>query len=236
MALIQCEFFSEVLGLSSSMNVILPQNVNIPFGINAKKIHNVPPVLYLFHGYSDNHSVWMRRTSIERYAVEAGIAVVMPAVNLSFYTDMIHGNKYWTFISEELPKIVHSFFKLSTKRSETFVAGLSMGGYGAFKLALSKPENYAAAGSFSGALDVYSLCKAADVSEKIKSLYNIFDDPEIILNTQRDLYWLVRKLNEKKLWKRKFPKLFQCCGTEDFLYKDNIRFRDYLRENNNFDF
>ncbi|MCP4179779.1 MAG: esterase family protein [bacterium] len=236
MALIQCEFFSEVLGISSSMNVILPQNVTKQIGVSERVKHNDPPVLYLLHGYSDNHTAWTRRTSVERYAAEAGLAVIMPAVNLSYYTDMQHGNKYWTFISEELPMIAHKFFKLSTKRNETFVAGLSMGGYGAFKLALSKPENYAVAGSFSGALDVYSLCKAADTDDKIRSLYNIFIDPESILNTQSDLYCLAHKLRTRKtLWKKKIPKLYQCCGTNDFLYKDNIRFRDCLR-GNDYDF
>lgn len=231
MALIECEFFSEALGLSSSMNVILPQNVSKQIGINETIKNSDPPVLYLLHGYSDNHTAWLRRTSVERYAAEAGLAVIMPAVNLSYYADMGYGGKYWTFISEELPAIVHSFFKLSRKRNETFVAGLSMGGYGAFKLAMSKPENYAAAGSFSGALDVYSICKTADTEEEMKSLYNAFIDPETILGTNSDLYYLVHKLTKRKIWKRKPPKLYQCCGTSDFLYEDNIRFRDYLREN-----
>lgn len=101
---------------------------------------NLHPTLYLLHGLSDDDSIWLRRTSIERYVAQMGIAVVMPQVHRSFYTDMAAGGQYWTFISEELPALARSFFPLSAKREDNFVAGLSMGGYGALKLGLRKPE------------------------------------------------------------------------------------------------
>ncbi len=142
MALIQCDFFSETLQLSTSMNVILPQPARARY-----------PVLYLLHGLSDDHTTWLRRTSIERYVDPLGLAVVMPAVHRSFYSDMAHGNRYWTFVSRELPALARGFFPISSSRADTFVAGLSMGGYGAFKLALSFPQRFAAAASLSGALD-----------------------------------------------------------------------------------
>ena len=89
MAFIQCDFFSEVLGFSCSMNVILPQQT-----YKRKDI----PTLYLLHGLSDDHTIWMRRTSIERYVASMGLAVVMPAVHRSFYTDMAAGYRYLPFI------------------------------------------------------------------------------------------------------------------------------------------
>ena len=89
-----------------------------------------------------------------KYAQGLNLAVVMPNVHLSFYTDMAHGGKYWQFISEEVPAIVRDMFPLSARREDNFVAGLSMGGYGAFKLALTYPERYAAAASLSGAVDI----------------------------------------------------------------------------------
>lgn len=97
--------------------------------------------------------MWMRRTNIERYAAARNLAVVMPAVGRSFYQDMAAGPRYWTFLSEELPAIMRGFFPLSEKRADNFAAGLSMGGYGAMRLALAHPERFAAAASFSGALD-----------------------------------------------------------------------------------
>ncbi len=119
-------------------------------------------VLYLLHGYSDDQTAWQRWTSIERYAEGLNLAVVMPAAQNSFYTDMVHGGKFFTFLTEELPAVVHDLFPLSTERADTFVAGLSMGGYGAFKLALSRPDLYAAAASLSGALDICEVVKEND--------------------------------------------------------------------------
>ena len=124
MALIQCDFFSESLGFSTTMNVILPQPARERYR-----------VLYLLHGMSDDHTIWCRRTSIERYVDPLGLAVVMPAVHRGYYTDMAAGYRYWTFISEELPALARSFFPLSHKREDTFVAGLSMGGALALRLA-----------------------------------------------------------------------------------------------------
>lgn len=212
MALLQCEFISESLEISASMNVILPQGkTGRPF-----------QTLYLLHGLSDNHTIWCRRTSIERYADQHGIAVVMPAVNRSFYADMSHGAKYWTFVSEELPKIARSFFPLSSEREDNFVAGLSMGGYGALKLGLSFPERYAAAASLSGAVDVNRLATegfGGDIS-------NVFSDPEAVKGSSADLFALAERAADRQ----DIPMLYQYCGTEDFLYDDNVRFRDHLRK------
>lgn len=154
MAYMQCRFFSEVLGMTTSMSVILPEPGSAQTGKPGTVRTGPYPVLYLLHGMSDDDSVWMRRTSIERYVSSLGLVVVMPQAGLSFYTDMAEGNRYWTFISEELPRICRSFFPISDRREDTFAAGLSMGGYGAFKLALRKPDQFGAAASLSGALNV----------------------------------------------------------------------------------
>lgn len=230
MAFLSCEFFSETLGICSSMNVIIPQKSSAgQIGVKESHGKELSPVLYLLHGFSDNHTIWMRRTSIERYASEAGLAVIMPAVNLSYYTNMKAGDKYWVFLSEELPEIVHSFFKLSSEREDTFVAGLSMGGYGAFKMAFSYPERFAAAGSFSGALDIHSLYENSE-DEKIEKLRNCFGNIEDVNNSDNDLYYLATKLanRNRRSSKVQIPNLYQCCGTADFLYNDNLNFRDFL--------
>ena len=143
MALIHCHFASEVLGLNRSMDVILPHDLP-----PRKAAGRKAPVLWLLHGLSDDHTAWQRRTSIERYASERGLAVVMPSVDRGFYTDMAAGPRWWTHVSEELPRLVAAMFPVSARREETFVAGLSMGGYGAFKLALRQPRRFAAAASW----------------------------------------------------------------------------------------
>ncbi len=224
MALINCDFSSESLGLACSMTVILPQNTTTQIGMTGVAIKKKHPVLYLLHGMSDDHTIWLRRTSIERYVASMGLAVVMPAVHRSFYTDMASGPKYWTFLSEELPKIVQSFFPISDKRQDTFAAGLSMGGYGAFKLGLRQPERFAAVASLSGALDVASLYGrwGKPKSQESASIFG-----EKLNNTDNDLVYLSAKLAKSTKPK---PMFYQCCGTEDFLYGDNVKFRDHLQK------
>jgi S-formylglutathione hydrolase FrmB len=163
MALITCDFFSEALEVGTTMNVVLPQRTSAQIGVEQAAPAGPPPVLYLLHGLSDDHSAWVRYTSVERYATEAGLAVVMPAVGRSFYANEAHGHRYWDFVSEELPTIVADFLAVSTRPEDTFVAGLSMGGYGALKLGLTHPDRYAAAASMSGALDLHSLLAGPDV-------------------------------------------------------------------------
>lgn len=227
MALIECKFYSEVLGLSTSMTVILPQKTTTQIGMSNVSRGELHPTLYLLHGLSDDDSIWLRRTSIERYVAEMGIAVVMPQVHRSFYTDMAEGGRYWTFISEELPALARSFFPLSPKREDTFVAGLSMGGYGAIKLGLRKPETFAAAASLSGALDMaHHFLNWGDPTVRSVEYDRIFGTGDIS-GTSDDLLWLLEELERSK---GPQPLLYQCCGTEDFLYEDNQRFREKCGE------
>ncbi|AIQ14791.1 alpha/beta hydrolase [Paenibacillus durus] len=225
MALIECRHYSETLGLSTSMTVILPQKTKTQIGMRSTARSGLHPTLYLLHGLSDDHSTWLRRTSIERYVANLGIAVVMPQVHRRFYTDMAYGGRYWTFISEELPALARSFFPLSAEREDNFVAGLSMGGYGAIKLGLRKPEAFAAAASLSGALDVAHL-HINHGNAMSKQEFEMIFGTEDISGTDEDLLALIRKIDASS-----GPKsmLYQCCGTEDFLYEDNLRFRDAAR-------
>lgn len=222
MALIECKFYSEVLGLNTSMTVILPQQTTTQIGMSNVSRGKLHPTLYLLHGLSDDDSIWLRRTSIERYVAEMGIAVVMPQVHRSFYTDMAEGGRYFTFISEELPALARSFFPLSPEREDTFVAGLSMGGYGAIKLGLRNPETFAAAASLSGALDMaHHFLNMEDPTKKTPEYERIFGKKNIE-NTPDDLLWLLQEADRLSGPK---PLLYQCCGTEDFLYTDNQAFR-----------
>ncbi len=222
MALIQCDFFSETLGVSSSMNVILPQQTSTQVGMKGNVRQGPHPVLWLLHGWSDDHTIWCRRTSIERYVAPLGLAVVMPAVNLSYYADMHAGLKYWTYISEELPAIARDFFPISDKRKDNYVAGLSMGGYGAFKLALNHPDRYAAAASLSGAL-------APDPTQHKRGdhMQWIFGNLKKFKGSDNDLLAIASKLKKKK---KKQTALFACCGTEDFLYDQNQNFKSHAAD------
>jgi putative tributyrin esterase len=223
MAFVQCNFFSETLQLATSMNVLLPRLTQ------AQRDKLGPdhrfPVLYLLHGMSDDHTAWMRYTSLERYTRYLNLAVVMPAVQRSYYTDMAQGLAYWTFVSQELPAVVASYFAISPRRDETFVAGLSMGGYGAFKLALRHPECFAAAASLSGPLDIVRRYPDFEPGRQ-KELRWIFGELEVLRESENDLMHLARQLAAHNGAK---PRLYQCCGTEDVLHPYNLSFRDHAR-------
>jgi S-formylglutathione hydrolase FrmB len=206
------------------MTVILPQETTTQIGMAGAATQEDPPVLYLLHGLSDDHTIWLRRTSIERYVAPLGLAVVMPQVHRSFYADEALGGAYWTFLTAELPALVHRFFRLSDRREDTFVAGLSMGGYGAFKWALRQPERFAAAASLSGALHVSGL-RASGVREEDPNLFpRIFGhrDPT---GSQDDLLALVNSVDVEKV-----PPLRLWCGTEDPLYDDNVMFAEVCNQ------
>ena len=227
MALVHCNFFSESLGMCTAIDVLLPETAGGQIGLNNAVIAREAPVLYLLHGLSDDHTIWQRRTSIERYVAPLGLAVVMPNVHRSFYTDMLHGGRYETFVSEELPAKVQSLFRVSSRREDTFVAGLAMGGYGAFKMALRHPEKFAAAASLSGALDMAS-CRPAPGDYRDQDWRHIFGDRDIA-GTEDDLLFCASTLAASET---ACPALYQCCGTEDFLYEDNQTFRKRAQELN----
>jgi S-formylglutathione hydrolase FrmB len=213
MALVRCDFFSDVLEVGTSMTVLLPQVSEEQIGVTAPRSSAGDgfPVLYLLHGLSDDCTAWLRYTSIERYAGEHGVAVVMPQVQRSFYADEAHGSRFWTHLSEELPEVVGSFFRVSPRREDTFVAGLSMGGYGALKWALHQPQRFAAAASLSGALDVRTL-----LPERQEIFQRVFDGR---ITADDDLFALLGRHAAADL-----PRLYVGCGTEDHLVEGSRRF------------
>jgi putative tributyrin esterase len=219
MALLRCDVFSEVLGLSTSITVILPQPTTTQIGMVGGAGEGPPPVLYLLHGLSDDDTIWLRRTSVERYVAPLGLAVVMPQVHRSFYTDEAYGGRYWTFVAEELPELVGRFFRVSQQRADTFVAGLSMGGYGAIKLALRQPGRFAAAASLSGALDIAALARSPWPEDPML-WRRVFGDRSVASGPD-DLFALVAQADPGTL-----PRLYVSCGTEDALITASRRFVD----------
>ncbi len=214
MAFLQVNCKSTCLDLNTSMNVILPETP-------CPQADGRWPVLYLLHGISSDHASWQRQTSIERYASRLPLAVVMPAVHRSFYADMKHGGKYWTFISEELPDICDRMFPLSTRREDRFVAGLSMGGYGALKLGLNCPDRFAAAASLSGALDVVGMMSVDADADRARYFADVFGSKDELVGSESDLPAVARRLIASG---QPMPRFYMACGTEDFLYQDNRRF------------
>ena len=155
MAFMDFKFFSESLGMQTEVYVVMTQRSSAgEIGIENKAEAKKYKCLYLLHGLSDDHTIWLRRTSIERYATEYGICVVMPCGHRSFYTDMKYGGKYYTYIAKELPRVIREFFNVSDKREDNYIAGLSMGGYGALKIGLREHGSFCAAAGLSSVADI----------------------------------------------------------------------------------
>lgn len=231
MALIHCNFFSETLLSGTNLYVIIPTPDSDEI-LNDKKTAYFTEgakyqTLYLLHGGYGDYADWVRFTSIEKYAQEHKIAVVMASAGNSFYQDLERGGKYFTYISEEVPKFVQALFPLSKKREDNFVAGLSMGGYGAFKLALAHPERYACAASLSGALDIFEALGMDMNTEGNRLLESIKNDIGDLRGTNSDLLYRLEQLKKEGA---DIPKLYQACGIDDFIYELNCHVRDAIRK------
>lgn len=215
MALVHVHFYSSALGMQRAMDVVLPR----------RKDGEKLPVLYLLHGGTDDHTIWQRKTSIERYAEERGLAVVMPSSDLGFYTDMKYGYDFFTFLADELPGIVAEFFPgVSQDPADTFAAGLSMGGFGAFKLGILRPGRFAAVASLSGMVDLNWVYPDPESPAPFRESYGwMYGDREEMVGSENDLPF---QLEKRIASGEKMPRFYMACGTEDFLYETNVKFRD----------
>jgi S-formylglutathione hydrolase FrmB len=213
MAFCELHYFSSALQMQVAANVILPEDKDQkgPF-----------PVFYLLHGLSDDHTIWLRRTSIERYVQSLPLIVVMPQGGRGFYTDAEQGFAYETAIVSDLIGYVDTMFHTKAERGGRCIGGLSMGGYGAVKLALRHPDLFCSANSHSGALawghkpfpgeDAWNREMRRIVGEKPTG-------------GPSDLFALATQIDKVHL-----PVLRIDCGTEDFLLQDNRDYHKHLEK------
>ena len=241
MALFKGDIYSEVLQLNVPLTVYLPQDDREYRSAPEREPHT----LILLHGLGSNSSGWTRYTSIERYARARNLTLVCPDCNYSFYTNMSNGKRYADYVCEELPDLLGRMFKVRTDRGGLSIAGLSMGGYGALRAALTHPQTFGSCASFSGALlngDPQYLeelrayddpahgrtgQKAEGLSASVlEAALGIYGD-DIAYRQENDLVQLVKGAAAAKT---KLPKILMTCGTEDFLYRDNRTFYQTLTE------
>lgn len=233
MAFLTLSMYSEVLHLDTNVNVILPEQRKT--GKEILDPDRKYPVLYLLHGMGDDHTAWSRKSTIELIARECNLVVVMPTVGCSSYVNQVHGLNYYDYMTKELPVKMANFFPVSLKREDTFIAGNSMGGYGALRIALGNPDKYAGAASLSGALTPYGEYETEEEREKnvggkaMKTIrMNTFGTMEEYLASDNNLVNLVEKL---RTYDGEKPKLFICCGTDDpITYTYNKAFLEAIKD------
>src|ERR1051325_5981896 len=215
MSLAQISFVGSSIGMNSSMNVILPDTGNGPF-----------PVFYLLHGLTDDHSAWMRRTSIERYVGGLPLIVVMPGTARGWYTNSATTpiNAYEDHIIKDVVAFVDRVFPTIKSRMGRVVGGLSMGGYGALKLALKYPDMFCSAVSHSGAV----MTPLHKPETRPKDLLPLKAEFELLFGKDwrggpNDPVALAEKCP-----KNLRPALRIDCGTDDFLLEQNREFHAIL--------
>ena len=210
MALIRIDHVPVSVGVNLPLYIILP---------DPGKMEDIPlskrKVLYLLHGLSDDGSAWQRYSSIETLAAAYGLVVVMPSAGRSFYTDQSNGQKYFTYLTEELPHYLTDVFSLKPSRENTFIAGNSMGGYGAFKAALLHPELYSAAASFSGVLTLAVLTLLPDTDPRKPEFAQLFGSLDNLAGGEHDpAVWLERAAKDTS----SLPSLFISVSRQEDIY------------------
>ena len=233
MAKFTCNFISYTLMRTVDITVVIP-SVTIPESmglVSNKEVKDVDsategmmdkaplakhtkdakyPVIYLLHGMGNNHAQWTGYTNVELFAEERNIAIVNISAENKSYVN-IAGDRFYDFIENELPDFVTGMFPISRRPEDTYIAGLSMGGFGTLVHALSQPEKYKALGAFSAAVAL----NPASLS----------GGPDTGINPDYDPATLAQRIADAG---KTFPKAYISCGGQDFLYQANCEFRDKL--------
>lgn len=220
MALIQVNYLSKALYRTVPLNVILPAD-KIDYGTGSYRMKEGErfQTLYLLHGLLGNYTDWVSGTRIQRWAEEKNLAVVMPSGDNSFYfKQRTPWDDYETFIGKELVEVTRKMFPLSDRREDTFIAGLSMGGYGAIRNGIVFSNTFSHVAGLSAAVHLFADRPGTDE-------HGLFEDAEAAAATDLNPTVALENLLAEG---RKMPKFYLACGLQDFLLQDNLNFREFL--------
>ena len=225
-------FYSEALHMSTNIQVMLPDKGASPFRI-----------VYLLHGMHGDQATWLDYTPLPYYAKKYNAIFVMPEAARSFYTNQTYGRRYYTYISDELPKVCKKFFNFSARREDTAVMGCSMGGFGSLLIALSNPEQFGFCGPIAPACLTFKYI-----------LDGLREDPEPWLMTGEEAHEIYRDVKsifgenleyckEYNIFEliKKFPAdmpkpvIYATCGTDDDLKKESLLLKETIKDRG-FDF
>lgn len=229
MAVFHLHYHPQKLGISTTVSIVLPLDGT---GLCANEgDHEKLPVLWLLHGGGGCHSDMLHQTLVARYAYQYHMAVVMPDGQNSSWVDMAYGPSWETYISEGLPEFIFSHFPVSDKREDNFIAGISMGGYGALHTALRHPDRYAAAcGMGSGVWLPIKYAKGLTRDDGLATLDQSLEasfgsDRKKVIGSQYDC---IQAAKDALSQGTPLPRLLSCCGKKDFSYAENVAFRDEI--------
>jgi S-formylglutathione hydrolase FrmB len=211
----------------TSISVILPAD-NIHFLQDTEEIVPKPyRTLYLLHGLYGSDDIFLANTSIQKFAEDNGIAIVIPCGENSFYVDNPKAHAYYgEYVGQELLDITRNIFPLSHRREDTFIAGFSMGGYGAVRNGLKYHENFSKIGMISAALitdDIVNYTEDGNVLRSRDFYESIFGDLDELKGSDMDPKALIERCPN-------VPDIYMACGEDDFLFEKNIDFHEFLKD------
>lgn len=231
MAVMKVSFASEALFRSVDINVIVPmETMGIPGESKPKKPEKFK-TLYLLHGYSGNQDDWLTYSNIRRLSDEYDLAVVMPCGENSFYLDgHSRGTMWGEMVGRELVEFTRRMFPLSQRREDTFIGGLSMGGFGALRLGSWYHETFGKIFSLSGAFvtdDIFGQTEDyKDVVGDYKFYYRTFGDLNRVKDNEKDPFWCVKQ----SVASGDIPEVYLACGENDFLIQENRDAKEKLEK------
>lgn len=203
-------FYSEQLRMMTSINVIIPDHPN-----------GTGNVLLLLHGLGDDENAWLAQTNIIDYASREQITIIMPNGSRSYYTNEVQGPKYFDFVGREVLQRCQKWFNLPTDRTHTFVAGISMGGFGALKLGLVYPETFCKIFALSAMPDIIASWQANPARD---SWYQrLFGSPDQITNSINDIGYLIKQQQYNT------PAIWQFCGRDDPFFEMNVQLAQQIK-------
>lgn len=229
MAFIQMNLLSKTLMRTVPVNVILPADKMVFPGMPVRE-DKPYKTLYLLHGVFGNYTDWVCGSRIQRYAEENDLVVIMPSGDNAFYVDQPAGNNFYgEFVGRELVELTRKMFPLSHKREDTFIGGLSMGGFGALRNGLKYSDTFGYIVSLSGALHLEQMAARTEDApfflESKSYAEACFGDLSTVLESDKNPRWLVKQM--KKAGKD-LPKIYMACGEQDGLLPVNKDMAQFL--------
>lgn len=241
MAILNVNFRSGCLMRNVGFWMILPNEVGmlpkeaLPEFVAGNKNYERPmKVLYLLHGFGGDMNDWMLGVSIQEIALKYHLAVVMPSGENSFYLNGCGvACAYEDYVGKELVDYTRRTFGLSARKEDTFIGGLSMGGFGSIHTGLKYPETFGKIFGLSSALIIHNICgmKPGEVSGFFDYEYyrRTFGDLDRLKDSENNPEYVIdRRIKAGE----HIQPIFMACGTEDFLLKENRAFKDFLTERN----
>lgn len=218
MAVFSGSFLSTELGKQTSVTVILPHDTK-------EAPYTGYPVLYFLHGKGDNGNTPLCRSNLEKYANDRGLCVVLPDIDLSFGVDMACGGKYFSFLTHELPELINNTLKVSLRREDCFIGGVSMGGYAALRCAFMKPELYGGVIALSPTADILMELND-DVQNGHTQAWKAILGEGMRLGREHDLYYI---LDDSVITTvSMIPKIYMACGRKDDMFNACLKLKDTL--------